>query len=349
MSTEKVDISFCLPIYNVGEFVKDCIRSIVAQPFGDLTYEILCLDDCSTDDSFALLQQLAQENQCMKVMQNEKNSGVCFTRNRMMEQAKGEYIWFVDPDDMLATNAVQYVRKARDVNADVFFGNYTRVPEKTAFSKDAYLCDCEQKELKWYTDFFPRDDVGVTLASVCCGIFRRGFLLESGLRLNEKMIAQEDTLFCYEFAQKTDKIYKSESLCYVYRQRETSVMHARSDERSKKYYLSILEMLQVYQRYLNTGECKDRPHLEERIVHAKESIVTCLANVKDNQFVKEQFSALKRQGVYPFPFRKSCITESGNKVIGTLRFLLPVPGMFYVYRGIYHSKDFISKLKNRTK
>ena len=349
MSTEKVDISFCLPIYNVGEFVKDCIRSISAQTFEGLTYEIFCLDDCSTDNSFALLQQLAAEDPHIKVLRNEKNSGVCFTRNRMMEQANGEYIWFVDPDDMLATNAVQYVQMARDVNADVFLGNYVRVPEATTFSKDAYLCDCAGKELKHYIDFFPRDDMGETLASVCCGIFRREFLLKTGLRLNEKMIAQEDTLFCYEFAQKTDKIYKSESLCYIYRQRQTSVMHARNDERSKKYYLSILEMLQVYQTYLSTGECKDRPHLEERVVHAKESIVTCLANVSDNTFVKEPFAYLKKQGIYPYPFRKGCVTESGDKVIGFLRFLLPVPGMFYVYRGIYHSKDFIKKLKDKVK
>lgn len=87
-----------------------------------------------------------------------------------------------------------------------------------------------------------------------------------------------------------------------------------------------------------------RAHLEERIVHAKESILTCLANVADGMFVKEQFSYLKKQGIYPYPFRKGAVVESTNKVIGLLRFLLPLPGMFSIYRTIYHGKDFIKKL-----
>ncbi len=92
--------------------------------------EILCLDDCSTDGSYELLKRFTDRYPNMKVLQNDRNLGVSFTRNELIRKACGKYIWFVDPDDMLYPGVVNLVlQAAEDTNADVILGNYLEVPE----------------------------------------------------------------------------------------------------------------------------------------------------------------------------------------------------------------------------
>lgn len=76
-------ISFCLPIYNVVDFIDECLQSVVNQEIIGV-YEIVCLDDCSTDGSYELLKQLADKYCNLRVLQNAHNSGVSFTRNELI-------------------------------------------------------------------------------------------------------------------------------------------------------------------------------------------------------------------------------------------------------------------------
>lgn len=69
-----IDVSFCIPVYNVSPWIEKCIGSIVA--IGEsLSYEIICVDDCSTDDSYCVLEQLAKKTKNMILLRNEKNRG----------------------------------------------------------------------------------------------------------------------------------------------------------------------------------------------------------------------------------------------------------------------------------
>ena len=85
-----IQISFCLPVYNVVNFVEECLQSIVSQCFVGMGYEILCLDDCSTDGSYELLKRFTDRYPNMKVLQNERNLGVSFTRNELIRKACGK-------------------------------------------------------------------------------------------------------------------------------------------------------------------------------------------------------------------------------------------------------------------
>ena len=87
--------------------------------------DLLCLDDCSTDGSYELLQELAKNYPTLKVSRNKKNSGVSFTRNQLIKSAKGKYIWFVDPDDLLYPGVAPLaLREIEQRGADVLLGNY---------------------------------------------------------------------------------------------------------------------------------------------------------------------------------------------------------------------------------
>ena len=333
-----IDVSFCLPIYNVGLYLEDCIKSIENQPFDGMNYEIICIDDCSTDDTYDILVNLSKKYKQIRVYKNENNKGVSYTRNRTIDIAKGEYIWFVDPDDMLINGAVGYVKKAQEVNADVLLGNYIRIKDDDQIVFDLSKNDFYNDKIELSDRFTPVDIYGETMSACWAGVFKKNFLVNNSLRFNEKMIAQEDTLFYYQFSMKTKSIYKAQTYCYLYRIRPTSIMNSRSDERMKRYFFSMLEMLRVYQEHYSNKEYDNEEVLKDKILHSRQNVATCLASIQDDSFVKEQFRYIKSQKIYPYPFRIKTLKGKESFFVRILRFLMPIKIMFYVYHYIYKIK-----------
>ena len=97
--------SILIAHYNNFEYFRDCYASVQGQTFQD--FEIIIVDDCSSDDSFQKLKDIALRDPKLKLFQNEKNRGVGFTKRKCTELATGEICGFVDPDDALAENALE--------------------------------------------------------------------------------------------------------------------------------------------------------------------------------------------------------------------------------------------------
>lgn len=91
-------VSVIMPAYNAGRFLEEAIRSVMAQTVAD--WELLVLDDGSTDDTRIIAQRLAQIDRRIRVLPNEHNMGVARTRNRGMDLCLGEYVALLDSDDV---------------------------------------------------------------------------------------------------------------------------------------------------------------------------------------------------------------------------------------------------------
>ena len=290
-------ISFCLPIYNVVDFIDECLQSVVNQ--GIMGYEIVCLDDCFTDGSYELLKLLADKYCNLRVLQNAHNSGVSFTRNELIRKAKGKYVWFVDSDDMLYPGVVKPVLKAaEEKQVDVLLGNYLRIPEicKEQFNPISSITISENHQLR----ILPADKVGTVMSAIWAGVFRKEFLIENKLFFNEKMIVQEDTLFYYECSLRTNKIYNFIEPSYLYRQRSTSVMHTRDARRALCYYHSMVEMYRVYKQHYDSGDYIDKIVLEDKLSHMLQNLPMTLVAISDFVMVKRELKQLKQKGLYPF-------------------------------------------------
>lgn len=99
-------LSILVPVYNVKDYLQECFASIFSQ-IGD-GVEIIVIDDQSTDGSFALLQDLKRNTELnFNLLQNETNQGISVVRNNLLREAKGDYIWFIDSDDVLVQGAVK--------------------------------------------------------------------------------------------------------------------------------------------------------------------------------------------------------------------------------------------------
>ena len=311
--------------------MESCIQSIDNQIRGGV--ELLCLDDCSTDGSYELLQELAKNYPTLKVSRNKKNSGVSFTRNQLIKSAKGKYIWFVDPDDLLYPGVAPLaLREIEQRGADVLLGNYVRIQENGNIT----FTSLEHLHVSYVSQIdLPADNNGEQMNAIWAGIFKRDFLLEHQLFFNEKMIAQEDTLFYFEFGLRTTNIYKFQEPCYIYRQRPTSVMHTRDALRAERYYDSILELYRVYMRHFELNDYKDKDVLLEKLNHIKQSLVLTLASMKNSTKVYNQLKQLKKDGMYPYKLTTKYIPPLLPWYQKLLYYLLPIELDFWGLHMLY--------------
>lgn len=100
-------LSVLIPVYNVRDYLAECVASVLAQAPDDGSVEVLLLDDCSTDGSSETIDQLrARWPGRLRLLQHDRNRGLSAARNTMLGEAQGEYIWFLDSDDKLLPGAI---------------------------------------------------------------------------------------------------------------------------------------------------------------------------------------------------------------------------------------------------
>lgn len=118
-------VSVIIPVYNVEEYLRQALDSVVNQTLEDL--EIICVDDCSTDNSLDILKEYASKDSRFKIYQQKENQGQGVARNIALDMATGEYIMFLDPDDWLDIHACEIAyNKIKKNNNDIVFFNIER-------------------------------------------------------------------------------------------------------------------------------------------------------------------------------------------------------------------------------
>lgn len=117
-----VKLSIIVPAYNVENYITQCLDSIVNALTDFNDYEIIVIEDCSTDNTLALLKEISSNYKNLKLLINQKNLGLSGARNKALKYSSGHYITFVDSDDMLSYGILTAVAKKIDEhnNIDIF-------------------------------------------------------------------------------------------------------------------------------------------------------------------------------------------------------------------------------------
>ena len=119
-------VSVIVPMYNVEQYLGRCLDSLLDQTYKD--YEIICVNDCSPDNSAAIAQQYAARHpDKILYLENESNLGLGLTREHALKHASGDYILFVDSDDYVKNNYIErYISALDGDSADIVVGGYIR-------------------------------------------------------------------------------------------------------------------------------------------------------------------------------------------------------------------------------
>ena len=182
------DVSIIVPVYNAHHFLNECLESLVGQTLENI--EVLCIDDGSTDGSSQLLDCWATRDARVRVT-HKANEGVSAARNLGLEQATGEYVLFVDADDLLADHACEELRNLaeKEVADIVVFGGKTF--PTLGWADASFAC----------VNAVVRDGVDALLhyqgsyPLMCNKLYRRSLLEEHRLRLDEHLRLAEDHAF----------------------------------------------------------------------------------------------------------------------------------------------------------
>lgn len=122
-------VSIIMPAYNAENLIEDSINSILSQTYRN--FELIVIDDCSKDQTVRIVEQFILKDSRIKIIKNTKNKGVAETRNVGLDQAKGEYVAFLDSDDRWSDNKLALQMQVfKEKNIDVLFGAYYRFNSK---------------------------------------------------------------------------------------------------------------------------------------------------------------------------------------------------------------------------
>ena len=122
-------VSIITPNYNCARFISQTIESVLAQTYSD--WEMLIVDDCSTDGSYEIALEYAAKDSRIKVIRNEKNSGAAVSRNKAIEVAQGEFVAFLDSDDLWIPEKLEkQIAFMRENACDFSFCEYEHIDEE---------------------------------------------------------------------------------------------------------------------------------------------------------------------------------------------------------------------------
>lgn len=224
-----MEISVIIPVYNTAAFLRDCLDSVLAQTFKD--YEIIIVDDGSTDGSIEICQEYAQKYPFIRVILQDH----CFqgtARNRGLREAIGKYIYFMDSDDMIRPNLFERARSfCERMGLDFLM-----------FDAEGMIDDPSDTELYIPDDIYDRRILGIEdriytgpdfwnsfyvhhgLLYVCWLLFiRRDYLLKNDIRFEENTYF-EDNDWIVRMYMSAERIYYLPEQLHIHRYRRGSNM-----------------------------------------------------------------------------------------------------------------------------
>ena len=212
--------SVIIPVYNCSDYLRSCVESL---PLSRRDLQVLLIDDGSTDGSGALCDALAAQYDCIRVI-HQQNSGVSAARNRGIREAAGEYLLFIDADDMVDTQLLdQLLNDFPGTGADLaIFGicfDYYHHGKQYRSDLLAYAESGLLDSNHWSVHFAELFEAN-GLSSVWAKIFRKQILAEYGLFFRQDMFLYEDLEYVLRYAAHCGSIYNDPRGIYHYRQSE---------------------------------------------------------------------------------------------------------------------------------
>ena len=255
-------ISFILPCYNVERYVADCLNSIYAQDLSEDEYEVICVNDCSTDSTREVIARFAKQHSNLTLIDHKKNLTAGGARNTGIDVAQGEYIWFVDPDDAIKSEKVSGLyEEAHEAQLDILMFNFDFVDENLKFIQPEKLfADSEVMTGQDYVlTFFPGSFSKLCIIWRC--LFRTGFLKENVLGFPHMRKAQ-DVVFVWKTMLLALRVKSLDEIAYLYRVNPYSVggtkLNAVAFFSERILFASeIVKMLEDSRSIINEKICVD--------------------------------------------------------------------------------------------
>lgn len=241
---DDIKVSVIVPVYNGAEYIRTSISSIINQEFSE-NYEIIVIDDGSTDDSLDIAYELLSKADIPYKLVHQRNSGVSIARNHGIEVARGDYVVFVDSDDYILTNHLSELYNPKtdfsltqmaknDSKSTIKSINYPEIPLSTK--------DLIKMELQMLIPEF----------SFCQLSYKMDLIKNNNLEFDPKTIYGEDTQFALKALSYGESVSIGEEITYLYIQRDDSTISKVGLKRFN--FIETLENLAEFYKNNNQEE-----------------------------------------------------------------------------------------------
>ena len=248
-----VSVSIIIPVFNVEAYLKTCLDSVIKQTFID--YELIIVNDGSSDNSSSIINEYSNTNENI-VFINQENQGQSVARNRALDIAKGEYVYFLDSDDYIELDTIETLyteSKLYDLdvllfNGDSFHDNFEK--SKTKFGS-SYTKNGQYSEITDGITMFSNLVMNNDYSCSPCLLFVRKKILENkSLRFYDGII-HEDELFTFKLLLTSKRVKHIDKVLFHRRVREDSTMTGSNYLKSYIGYSVVLKEMTNFKSSLD--------------------------------------------------------------------------------------------------
>ena len=279
-------ISFIVPVYNTGLYIKKCLDSIINQTFKE-EIEIILIDDGSTDNSDELIKEYIENSNSKDLMKyyTKKNEGIAKTRNFGIDKANGEYIFFVDSDDYIDKETIKMLKPYIDNDIDIIKFKLQRIDKNNNILEKVDGPVFEETSGEEAFNMLYSEDV--LLDSPCVYVIKRNMFTQNNFKFNRTY--HEDFGLIPLIILKAKSFVSIPDYLYYYVQGENSI--TRNDDYSK----TIKKFEDALYHYDNAIEKIKKMNLNKKSkenakIFYTNAVILKLYEIKEedeNKFIKE--------------------------------------------------------------
>ena len=223
-NSNKPKISVIVPVYNVENYLEECLNSLLSQTLREL--EIICIDDGSTDNSLNILKKFQKKSDKIKVY-SKNNGGLGSTRNIGLKYATGEYVSFIDSDDFIKNNTYECTYKlAKEKDLDMIMFKAINYDDNTNEFYETEYYNMPFLETLVKNKVFNFNDLGDKLLSIvvsaCTKIYKKELIDKTGVTFPENLYF-EDNVFFFDLFLQSSRVFFYPEFLYIRRRRRNSI------------------------------------------------------------------------------------------------------------------------------
>ena len=248
-----MQLSIIIPAYNAEKYLDECLASCYRQEMSECDYELIIINDGSTDGTLAKVQEWAGKHSNIKIISQE-NKGLSISRNAGVEAAQGDYLMFLDSDDQLVENSlVRILTKCRKDDLDML----------RICAADVINGQSKRRFIFKDTDIAPGRELLKGKFQVCApfAAYKREFLIKNSLGFYPG-IYHEDNFFTPVAYYLAEKVGTWNRICYLVRQTPGSITRSSNPKRSTDL-LKVIELLEQFSS--EKVEARYRKHFDKQI------------------------------------------------------------------------------------
>lgn len=232
-------LSIIVPVYNVEQYIRSCIESLYRQDIAEQDYEVIVVNDGTRDRSMEVIADIVRHHRNITVVEQD-NQGLSAARNTGLRHASGEYILFVDSDDLILDNSLKEILElCTDSKADLVVADFKKMEDEeilhinaSSFPRQALAVSEKTGKELLLQDLVPDQ------CYVWRTVYRQQFLKQNNIWFIAG-ITFEDIPFTHECYIKARKCLKTNIPFYIYRKGHASISYSLSLKKGKDFCLAI--------------------------------------------------------------------------------------------------------------